>query len=151
MTICSFWVSSQFPPVSAAKSTITLPGLINSTIYLVISLGAGFPGISAVVITISTSSHCFANNFISASMNYLVISFAYPPTPAPDSFSKPFTSKNYAPRDWTCSFTAGLVSKPRTIAPILLAVAIAAKPATPPPITNILAGGNFPAAVIWPV
>ena len=53
-TIWSFIVTSQFPPAYAAKSTITLPGLIDSTIALVISFGAGFPGINAVVITIST-------------------------------------------------------------------------------------------------
>ncbi len=83
-------------------------------------------------------------------MNYLLISFAYPPTPAP-LYEKPFNYKNSAPSDCTCYLTAGLVSKPLTIAPKLLAVAIAAKPATPPPITSILAGGSFPAAVICPV
>ena len=61
------------------------------------------------------------------------------------------TSKNSAPRDSTCSFTSGRVSKPRTMAPIFLAVPIDDRPATPPPITMILAGGIFPAAVIWPV
>lgn len=60
------------------------------------------------------------------------------------------TVKNSAPNDSTCSWTADLVSKALTIAPIFLAWAIAARPATPPPITNILAGGTFPAAVIWP-
>tara|TARA_B110000503_G_C6858981_1_gene294017 strand:- start:300 stop:422 length:123 start_codon:yes stop_codon:yes gene_type:complete len=40
------------------------------------------------------------------------------------------------------------VSNPLTIAPKLLAVVIADKPATPPPITNTLAGGSLPAAVI---
>ena len=30
------------------------------------------------------------------------------------------------------------------------AVPMALRPATPPPITKILAGGDFPAAVIWP-
>ena len=58
---------------------------------------------------------------------------------------------NYAPNDSTCYLTAGRVSNPRTIAPKDLAVAIAAKPATPPPMTKILAGGSFPAAVICPV
>ena len=58
---------------------------------------------------------------------------------------------NSAPKDSTCYLTAGLVSNPRTIAPKDLAVAMAANPATPPPMTNILAGGNFPAAVICPV
>lgn len=61
------------------------------------------------------------------------------------------TVKNSAPIDYTYSFTAGLVSNPLTIAPKDLAVAIADNPATPPPITNTLAGGNRPAAVIYPV
>jgi hypothetical protein len=34
---------------------------------------------------------------------------------------------------------------------IFLAVPIALKPATPPPITKIFAGGDFPAAVICPI
>ena len=37
------------------------------------------------------------------------------------------------------------------MAPMPFAVPIAAKPATPAPITSTLAGGIFPAAVIWPV
>ncbi len=37
------------------------------------------------------------------------------------------------------------------MAPKLLAVAIADKPATPPPITKTFAGGNLPAVVIYPV
>ena len=47
--------------------------------------------------------------------------------------------------------TAALVSNPLTIAPRDLAVAIAERPATPPPITKTLAGGKRPAAVIYPV
>lgn len=57
-------------------------------------------------------------------------------------------SKNSAPRDSTCSFTAERVSNPLTIAPMFLACPIAAKPATPPPITRTFAGGTLPAAVI---
>jgi len=60
------------------------------------------------------------------------------------------TVKNCAPKDSTCSLTADRVSNALTMAPIFLAWAIAAKPATPPPITNTLAGGDFPAAVICP-
>lgn len=56
--------------------------------------------------------------------------------------------KNCAPNDSTCSLTADRVSNARTTAPMFLACAIAARPATPPPITNTFAGGNFPAAVI---
>ena len=48
-------VSSQLPPCSAARSTITLPGFIDCTISAVISFGAGLPGISAVVMMMSTS------------------------------------------------------------------------------------------------
>src|SRR5262249_18012840 len=44
-------VSSQLPPASAARSTITEPGRIASTAPLGISNGAARPGISAVVIT----------------------------------------------------------------------------------------------------
>ena len=46
-------VSSQLPPVSAARSTITEPGRIASTADAGISFGAGRPGIAAVVITAS--------------------------------------------------------------------------------------------------
>jgi len=79
-------------------------------------------------------------------MNSGDISLAYPPVPSPDSFS--LTSKNSAPRDLNYSLTAALVSKPLTMAPRLFAVAIAERPATPPPITKTLAGGSLPAAVI---
>jgi hypothetical protein len=50
----------------------------------------------------------------------------------------------------TCSFVTARTSKARTIAPMFLAVCIAANPATPTPKTNTLAGGTFPAAVICP-
>lgn len=43
------------------------------------------------------------------------------------------------------------MSKPLTMAPNDLAVAMADRPATPPPITNTFAGGSLPAAVIYPV
>ena len=43
-------------------STITLPGFIDCTISAVISFGAGLPGISAVVMMMSTSLACFANS-----------------------------------------------------------------------------------------
>ena len=46
-------VSSQLPPVSAARSTITEPTRMRSTAAAGISFGAGRPGMSAVVITTS--------------------------------------------------------------------------------------------------
>ena len=48
-------VSSQLPPVSAARSTITEPGRIARTAAAVTSFGAGRPGIAAVVMTTSNS------------------------------------------------------------------------------------------------
>ena len=53
-------VSSQLPPCSPAMSTITLPGFIDLTISALISFGAGLPGISAVVMMMSTSFACLA-------------------------------------------------------------------------------------------
>ena len=51
-------VVSTLPPASAARSTVTDPGRIFSTISFLMSLGAGRPGINAVVTTMSHSSHC---------------------------------------------------------------------------------------------
>ena len=48
-------VPSTLPPLAAAMSTITLPLLIVATISAVIRRGAGRPGISAVVMTMSMS------------------------------------------------------------------------------------------------
>lgn len=83
MTLTSWWVTSlpgwvtaQLPPASAARSTMTDPGFMTSTISFVISFGAGFPGIRAVVMMISTSLACSVKSFISASINSLDISFA---------------------------------------------------------------------------
>mmetsp|Transcript_19190 Transcript_19190/g.61044 ORF Transcript_19190/g.61044 Transcript_19190/m.61044 type:complete len:294 (+) Transcript_19190:1971-2852(+) len=70
------WVVSTLPPASAARSTTTLPGRMDSTMAREMSLGAGLPGMSAVVMTTSTSRHCSANSFISASINSLLISLA---------------------------------------------------------------------------
>src|SRR5207253_455842 len=41
--------SSQFPPVSTARSTITEPGFMPRTASAVIRIGARFPGMAAVV------------------------------------------------------------------------------------------------------
>ncbi|CAM5668522.1 hypothetical protein SGRIM119S_02324 [Streptomyces griseorubiginosus] len=51
-------VPSTLPPIPAAMSTITLPGFITATSSAVSRRGAGRPGISAVVMTTSTSRAC---------------------------------------------------------------------------------------------
>ena len=55
---------------------MTLPSRIDSTMASVMSLGAGLPGISAVVTMMSTSFACSAKSAISASMNSLLIVLA---------------------------------------------------------------------------
>ncbi len=52
-TTSSALVSSQLPPRSAARSTITEPGAMASTMASVTSTGDCRPGIAAVVITTS--------------------------------------------------------------------------------------------------
>ena len=47
-----------------------------------------------------------------------------------------------------CDCASYLVSKTLTMAPMFLAVPMADRPATPPPMTSTLAGGTRPAAVI---
>ena len=59
-TASSATVPSTLPPLAAAMSTITLPGFIEATISAVIIRGAGRPGISAVVMMMSTSPACSA-------------------------------------------------------------------------------------------
>mmetsp|Transcript_42886 Transcript_42886/g.81801 ORF Transcript_42886/g.81801 Transcript_42886/m.81801 type:complete len:294 (-) Transcript_42886:1086-1967(-) len=68
-TAFSGTVVATLPPASAARSTMTDPGLMLSTISLVMSTGAARPGMSAVVMMTSTSRACSANNAISARWN----------------------------------------------------------------------------------
>src|SRR5882672_8791983 len=55
-------VSSQLPPVSAARSTTIDPGFIPCTAAAVRRIGAFLPGIAAVVITMSASFAAPARN-----------------------------------------------------------------------------------------
>ena len=55
---------------------------------------------------------------------------------------------NFAPSDATCSLAAGRTSVAVTMAPRRRAVAMACRPATPAPMTNIFAAATVPAAVI---
>ena len=55
-----FWpatVPSALPPLAAAMSTMIEPGFIDATMSAVMIRGAGRPGISAVVMMMSTSWH----------------------------------------------------------------------------------------------
>src|SRR5439155_4671875 len=55
-------VASQFPPVSAARSTITAPAFIPPTAAAVTRTGARLPGTAAVGLTTSSSFTCSAMN-----------------------------------------------------------------------------------------
>ena len=55
-TLWSVTVPSTLPPLAAAMSTITEPGFIAATVSAVMSVGAGRPGMSAVVMTMSAAS-----------------------------------------------------------------------------------------------
>ena len=139
-------LSSQFPPCSTAISTITEPVFIPFTISAVSSIGAFFPGISAVVITISASRTCLVMSSCCFLRKSEDTSFTYPPSVL--ILSSPFNSMNLAPNDSTCSLVSGRMSLTSTIAPNRFAVAIACNPATPAPMITIRAGLTVPAAVI---
>ena len=102
----------------------------------------------AVVITISTSPACSLKHCNCFSLNSGLDGAAYPPVSDPSNPSSKSSIRNSAPILSICSATSGLTSNALTIAPRLTEVPIAAKPATPAPITKTLAGGTFPAAVI---
>ena len=53
--------------------------------------------------------------------------------------------------DSICSATSGRTSKARVMAPRETEVPMAARPATPAPITSTRAGATLPAAVICPM
>lgn len=53
---------SILPPRSTARSTTTDPGFMESSISRVTSRGAGRPGISAVVMTMSCLAMCSATS-----------------------------------------------------------------------------------------
>ena len=97
-------VSSQFPPVSAARSTITEPARMRSTALAGISFGAGRPGTAAVVITTSKSGMRSSSAACCCACSSAESSLAYPPSVS--SVRTP-RSRNAAPRLSTCSLTGG--------------------------------------------
>ena len=148
----SAWVRLQLPPRSAARSTTTEPGFMAATMSAVHSSGAGRFGISAVVITMSTSGASSRNFSSCFSRNSGLDGAAYPPVSAPSVCSSSKSRKtNSAPMDSICSDTSGRTSKAMVMAPSDTDVPIAARPATPAPTTSTLAGGTLPAAVICPM
>lgn len=57
-------VVAMLPPASAARSTVTEPGFMDSIMSRVISSGAFLPGMRAVVMMMSTSLACCLNSAI---------------------------------------------------------------------------------------
>ena len=109
-TISSGLVSSQLPPRSAARSTITDPGAIASTISVVTRIGARLPGISAVVMTTSLPATTFEHHLALAAVERLrPAPWRSRPCPRRRPVSSG-SSTNRAPRLCTCSLTAGRTS-----------------------------------------
>ena len=139
-------VSSQLPPVSAARSTITEPARIARTASAVISFGAGRPGIAAVVITASNcgiracSSACWAACCSARQLARVAALGLLADERRGRGTSRRATRPVRAP--------PGARRTPDTTAPRRRAVAIACSPATPAPSTSTFAGGIVPAAVI---
>mmetsp|Transcript_2058 Transcript_2058/g.5705 ORF Transcript_2058/g.5705 Transcript_2058/m.5705 type:complete len:225 (-) Transcript_2058:273-947(-) len=141
-------VVATLPPASAARSTVTDPGGMASTISWVIRTGAFLPGMRAVVMMALVDLHSSRSIFRAASNHSGDISLAYPPAASPDS--SVWTSRNLAPMDSTCSLAADRTSKAVTTALRFFACWMAASPATPAPTTITRAGFTLPAAVICP-
>ena len=139
-------VSSQLPPVSAARSTITEPGRMRSTALAGISFGAGRPGTAAVVITTSKSGIrsssaaccCACSSGVSsrrvAALGLLARGRRARGTPRRGS--RPAPSRPAARRTRRRRRRAGARSRSP------------AGPATPAPITSARTGAIVPAAVI---
>ena len=137
-------VSSQLPPVSAARSTSTLPGFIPATIAAVMIFGAGRPGTAAVQTITSMVLRCSPRRRCCSARSSSVSWRAYPPSPA----ALTPRSRNLPPSDSICSRVSGRTSKPSTCAPRRRAVAIACRPATPAPTIKTFDGRIVPAAVV---
>ena len=139
-------VSSQLPPVSAARSTITEPGRIFSTAEAGISLGAGRPGIAAVVITTSnsgirsSSASCCALLLLGRQLAGVAALGLL----ADDAE----VEEGRAERLHLLAHGRAARRSPETTAPSRRAVAIACSPATPAPSTSARAGAIVPAAVV---
>ena len=122
-TILSASVYAVLPPCTAAKSYITDPDCILFIIFSLIIIGAFFPGISAVQIIISIFFKVSLNKSSCFFLKSSEASLAYPPSVS--RFSEPSTVKNFPPKLSTSTYDAALTSVPKTIAPILFAVATA--------------------------
>ena len=76
LTTSSRTVPVTLPPAAAARSTTTEPGLSFATMSPSMRLGAFLPGMRAVVMTMSTSSHCFKSILLLAACHSADISLA---------------------------------------------------------------------------
>ena len=97
--------------------------------------GAGLPGMSAVVMMMSTSFACSANSAISAAMNSLLISWRSRPARCRLPRTR---AQELGAHALHLLLDGRRVSNARTMAPRPRAAPIAARPATPAPITQHL-------------
>ena len=141
------WVSSQLPPRSAARSTITEPGAI-----WLDHLGGDQHG------RLLAGDHCGGDDDVAlgddpaqqlalALVEGLILG-ARVAAGVLGVLGFDGSSTKRPPRLWTCSLAAGRRSYAEVTAPSRRAVAIAWSPATPAPMTSTRAGVIVPAAVV---
>ena len=139
---------STLPPRSTARSTSTEPGFIEATIAAVTSFGAGRPGISAVVMTMSCLAMCSAVSAACLAWYSLrhLLGVAAGGLGVLELLVLDGEELGAERFDLLLGRGAHVGGGDhRAEAP---AVAIACRPATPTPMMNTFAAGTVPAAVI---
>ena len=111
-TVSPALVSSQLPPVSAARSTITEPGAIAATASAVISVGAGRPGIGAVVMITSCAGGVLGQRL--AHLLVLLVGERARVAALGLGVGDEVELERPAAEDWICSQAARRMSKPVT-------------------------------------
>ena len=92
---------STLPPCAAAMSTMTEPRFISATSAAVIRRGAARPGMSAVVMTMSTSAACAEYSAAAARSYASLVALAYPSEETSFSSSGTSTGRYSPPIDLT--------------------------------------------------
>ncbi len=140
--VSSARVNSQFPPRSAARSTITEPGAMPSHHIGRHQHRRFLPGHDGGRDDHVAFAHDAAPSIpAGARRTSSSCAVAYPRASCA-SCASIGNSTNRAPRLCTCSFTAGRTSYAETTAPKRRAVAIACNPATPTPMIRTVARSN---------
>ena len=140
-------LSSQFPPRSAARSTMTDPGRMPATAAAVMSVGARRPSTSAVVMATSTFSQRLGQHLPLTRVERLRLLDGVA-AGGRAAFLAIERDERGAPGSRLVRGPQDGRRRPERRRPRRLAVAMACKPATPAPRTSTRAAASVPAAVI---